>query len=242
MVATEGAGCGATVTLGNERWQLPPTAAFLACPNCAFLPPAASSDAATVGVLLLLRVRLQQQLLQQLEHVLHAGAQPERVRWGRARAGQRFVRPALPSGVLPPICWAVKLQPAICWQQQCILTRRLIRSSWPTPPAVRSPTSCPTPAPSLPRSNLCYYSWAAAGVGLFFALWLFFMQVCTGRSRHIPVCEVMVCILALCWWIAAATTGASRLGGRGLLPTVQVGAAIGASAACCSFGIAGINT
>lgn len=33
MVATEGAGCGATVTLGNERWQLPPTAAFPACPN-----------------------------------------------------------------------------------------------------------------------------------------------------------------------------------------------------------------
>ena len=46
-------------------------------------------------------------------------------------------------------------------------------------------------------------------MGLFFALWLFFMQVCTGRSRHLPVCEVMVCILAVCWWIGAATTGAS---------------------------------
>lgn len=54
--------------------------------------------------------------------------------------------------------------------------------------------------------NLCYYSWAAGGVGLFFALWLLFMQICSGRSRHIPVCEVMACVLALCWWIAAATT------------------------------------
>ncbi|PRW45518.1 membrane-spanning 4-domains subfamily A member 4A-like isoform X3 [Chlorella sorokiniana] len=54
--------------------------------------------------------------------------------------------------------------------------------------------------------NLCYYSWAAAGVGLFFALWLLFIQICSGRSRHIPVCEVLVCVLATCWWIAAATT------------------------------------
>ena len=34
------------------------------------------------------------------------------------------------------------------------------------------------------------------------------MQLCSGRNRHIPVCEVIACLLGLCWWIAAATTGA----------------------------------
>lgn len=33
-------------------------------------------------------------------------------------------------------------------------------------------------------------------------------QLCSGRSRHIPVCEVMVCLLAMLWWIGCATTGA----------------------------------
>lgn len=40
------------------------------------------------------------------------------------------------------------------------------------------PAAPPHPAPRRPAcSNLCYYSWAAGGVGLFFALWIFFMQV-----------------------------------------------------------------
>ncbi|KAL4422263.1 hypothetical protein ABPG75_008460 [Micractinium tetrahymenae] len=56
-------------------------------------------------------------------------------------------------------------------------------------------------------ANMCYYSWAAAGVGLFFAFCVFFMQVCSGRNRHIPACEVLICIIAVLWWIAAATTG-----------------------------------
>ncbi|KAL4425015.1 hypothetical protein ABPG77_001793 [Micractinium sp. CCAP 211/92] len=55
--------------------------------------------------------------------------------------------------------------------------------------------------------NVCYYNWAAAGVGLFFAFCVFFMQVCSGRNRHIPACEVLICVLAVLWWIAAATTG-----------------------------------
>jgi hypothetical protein len=25
--------------------------------------------------------------------------------------------------------------------------------------------------------NMCYFSWAGAGLGIFFSLWLFFMQV-----------------------------------------------------------------
>ncbi|KAI3424714.1 hypothetical protein D9Q98_008103 [Chlorella vulgaris] len=54
--------------------------------------------------------------------------------------------------------------------------------------------------------NICYYSWAAAGLGIFFSLWLVFMQLCSGRHRHIPVCEVMVCVLALLWWIGCSIT------------------------------------
>lgn len=33
-------------------------------------------------------------------------------------------------------------------------------------------------------------------------------QLCSGRSRHIPFCEVMVCVLAVLWWIGCAVTGA----------------------------------
>lgn len=44
---------------------------------------------------------------------------------------------------------------------------------------LRRPAS-PHPPPLLCSLNLCYYSWAAAGVGLFFALCIFFMQA--GRA------------------------------------------------------------
>lgn len=36
------------------------------------------------------------------------------------------------------------------------------------------------------------------------------LQLCSGKSRHIPLCEIMVCVMALLWWIGCATTGALR--------------------------------
>lgn len=114
---------------------------------------------------------------------------------------------------------------------------------------------------------MCYYSWAAAAVGLFFSLWLFFMQVrgtgcdaghrrpdtaaaghrfalkcgstlgvtaptplhacvqmCSGRSRHIPVCEAIVCLLASAWWLGCAITG-GWVGGKEGRAWAGVGAA-----------------
>jgi hypothetical protein len=36
--------------------------------------------------------------------------------------------------------------------------------------------------------NICYYSWAAAGLGIFFSLWLVFMQVSTPLA--------LICLIA----------------------------------------------
>lgn len=44
------------------------------------------------------------------------------------------------------------------------------------------------------------------------------LQLCSGRHRHIPVCEVMVCVLALLWWIGCSITGGWRGRRCGHLP------------------------
>ncbi|PSC67314.1 annexin A7 isoform X2 isoform B [Micractinium conductrix] len=54
--------------------------------------------------------------------------------------------------------------------------------------------------------NVCYFSWSAGAIGIFFALCVFFFQVCSGRNRHLPTCEVLVCMMSLMWWIGVAVT------------------------------------
>ena len=49
-------------------------------------------------------------------------------------------------------------------------------SRWPPLPCAPHASSHVPHPPACCSVNICYYSWAAAGVGLFFSLWLFFMQ------------------------------------------------------------------
>ena len=60
--------------------------------------------------------------------------------------------------------------------------------------------------------NMCYFSWAGAGLGIFFSLWLFFHQTKVGKEKQL-LCEVQV-------W---GPDGMGMVGRGGLYGWVSVG-------------------